>query len=833
MVIFYITAIGCSTASCRKYSGISSMATGLDVATGIAGLITLADVVIDRTWRTIKACKNAGQKRQALLREAQSLHGVLSGLQKLAGQVSQGSLATHVPTVEIYSCQQLLTRLRDKLLKADPNEDGISTGKKWLRTLKWPITNDETQSILKELDRFKSTFDLTVSLDVLETIFASSSDQRKIAHGVDDVRKALENITRIQITAERKGILNFFGTHDAEVAHRNNTQLRQQGTGLWLTKGTELQNWLIARNAKLWMYGISGAGKTVLASAAIDETLQHVTSSQGIAHYYCDYTSNKSLILPNIIACLCGQLAQQSEECFELLFSVYQPDRNLPPLNSMPSVGDLTRLFSSMASHFDDVFIIVDGVDECNDKGGVTMALVELARISSEVRLLLSSRDEQAIRLHMSDFDPVSIAAKNEDLKLYVSAEIALRTAKGTLNIKNTTLKDEILDRLVHGADGMFRWVACQIDYLSRLRTDAARRKALRALPPDLTTTYDRVLERVNSDGEETARIVQKALRWLYDSFRLSPDELCEALAVEDGMFDPDAKPDIDAVLICCGSLVRTDLQSRLELAHFTVKEYLSSARVQQHANLKRYYCDETAVQTFKAETCLQYLSLNRFSGVSFSSAESVRSFLAETPFYNHAASYWFGYYLLADQSAERLQASLEGLFAGTLKCFDTWRLIDSWLQDTNTDEVFEDEELWSLLKDILSLSPLHYAALYRLHKLIPILVANGGEVNKDSILGPPLFCAFHLSSRKAQRLRNHHMRQWKPATLIKPLESTITNLAAHGANMGCLVRCLDDDLKCNLALGEYCTPLCQSLSAGGTRQLLECGAPLDDHQYC
>ena len=203
------------------------------------------------------------------------------------------------------------------------------------------------------------------------------------------------------------------------------------------------------------MYGIPGAGKTVLAAAAIEETIQNVNPEYGIAYYYCDYTDPKTQLLPSILASLSGQLARQNEDGFELLAKVYRPNIDQPPRHSMPSVEELNRLLSTLISHFDQVAVVVDGIDECDDRSGVVMALSRLSSTQPQTRMLLSSRHDQALKQHLSNFEQLSIAAKNDDLKLYVSAEIAQRTEKGSLKIKSTALKDEILERLVNGADGM------------------------------------------------------------------------------------------------------------------------------------------------------------------------------------------------------------------------------------------------------------------------------------------------------------------------------------------------------------------------------------------
>jgi len=76
---------------------------------------------------------------------------------------------------------------------------------------------------------------------------------------------------------------------------------------------------------------------------------------------------------------------------------------------------------------------------------------------------------------------------------------------------KSITLQSLTKDR--------FRWLTCQIDHICALSNDRSRRKALDTLPPDLPTTYERVLERVNASDEENQIIVQRTLRWILVGF--------------------------------------------------------------------------------------------------------------------------------------------------------------------------------------------------------------------------------------------------------------------------------------------------------------------------
>ena len=98
----------------------------LSIASGVAGLVTLADVVISRTYNTIIACKHASEDSRKLLREVQALAGILQSLSSLERKLGAAALQSHIPAAQILSCQQTLQNIRDKLKKSDPKEDGIS-----------------------------------------------------------------------------------------------------------------------------------------------------------------------------------------------------------------------------------------------------------------------------------------------------------------------------------------------------------------------------------------------------------------------------------------------------------------------------------------------------------------------------------------------------------------------------------------------------------------------------------------------------------------------------------------------------------------------------------
>ena len=76
------------------------------------------------------------------------------------------------------------------------------------------------------------------------------------------------------------------------------------------------------------------------------------------------------------------------------------------------------------------------------------------------------------------------------------------------------------------------------MDYMCELPNDAARRKALDSLPPDLNLTYERILNRVNQSDPERQKLVRRALRWMSNyemSHQLITEALCEAVSIDFG----------------------------------------------------------------------------------------------------------------------------------------------------------------------------------------------------------------------------------------------------------------------------------------------------------
>ena len=110
-----------------------------------------------------------------------------------------------------------------------------------------------------------------------------------------------------------------------------------------------------------------------------------------------------------------------------------------------------------MVGHYDCFYIVINALDECpEDRRDEVLAILKtISAKASNARVIFTSREETDIKEAFVEFKPVRITANTSDLALYVASEIQKRTSSGRLKIKHSEVKEKIIDKLTHEADGM------------------------------------------------------------------------------------------------------------------------------------------------------------------------------------------------------------------------------------------------------------------------------------------------------------------------------------------------------------------------------------------
>ena len=205
------------------------------------------------------------------------------------------------------------------------------------------------------------------------------------------------------------------------------------------------------------MNGIAGAGKTILMSLIIRHTQENAGQDDAVAYFYCDYKDSKTQKPANILGSLAQQLASRDEHTLSRAKTLYAQHHPEGKPSSQATPEQLRDVILEVSNSLENVFIIVDGLDECSDARPVVDILKSLTgSVKTNTKLLFASRDERAIRDRLQkEYVEVSIAARSEDLKRYVLAEVQTRMDQDRLRIRQNELKEHIVERLVEKADGM------------------------------------------------------------------------------------------------------------------------------------------------------------------------------------------------------------------------------------------------------------------------------------------------------------------------------------------------------------------------------------------
>ena len=259
-----------------------------------------------------------------------------------------------------------------------------------------------------------------------------------------------------------------------------------------------------------------------------------------------------------------------------------------------------------------------------------------------------------------------------------------------------------------------FRWVYCQLDLLSRLRTPGAVRNALKSLPPTLDETYKALLSRI--DGEEDKKLSRDILELLaFSLYPLTLSEICEYLQITPGMFILDESKrltDSKDVLSICGSLLNISGGfGQVSLAHHSVKSYLMS---DIKGDASYFQLSAPKAHRTIAIRCLAYLSLEEFSSGPCEKQSGIDERHQRFPFLKYATLKW----AVHTEKLEELGDSLWDILKAFLFSGDAGRgNFHSWVQ-----------LLIPGSRNIARTPPLYYAASFGLTTVVRYLLEAGAD---------------------------------------------------------------------------------------------------------
>ncbi|KAI9764110.1 MAG: hypothetical protein M1840_008670 [Geoglossum simile] len=569
-----------------------------------------------------------------------------------------------------------------------------------------------------------------VAEDVRDIHTTLSESKKRLAEIEDSSREWHQQFQELKLSYDQDMIIRWLQYTDPSTNHNAACEKREPLTGNWLLQSDNFAKWKRESKQFLWLHGIPGCGKTILSSTVVEHikaTCKRDCHCQYI-FYYFDFNDSKKQEVASLLRSILAQLASRDLKTLNEVESLYrQNDRG----KQQPDKKSLLSVLLSVLQSPPRTYLIIDALDECSQRGEMLKVLSNIyQRCSKEVNILVTSRKEYDIELVLDDLATSIIGiqqtAVDSDIRIHVKNCLA-----EDVKLKKwpPVVKKEVEDALVRGAHGMFRWVVCQLTVLRDCLKLPALRQKLQELPETLDETYNRILLNI---PESCHYEVHAILQWLtYSKRPMSLAEVAEAIAIDrdNQTFDIGNRMlNIYSILGICSSLValsdrkstqqnsQTEETTELRLAHYSVKEYLVSRRVQD-GRAKRFAVKETEAHEYMGEACLIYL-------LYFNKPDSLYTGAwLDYPFLQYAAESWYGHRQAIPDPPSKIMDPTMALFDidGGSQFLNWYRLHDAghpW-PTINLERTVETATV-----------PLYYASLLGILEAVQKALAAGTDAN-------------------------------------------------------------------------------------------------------
>ncbi|THY49492.1 purine and uridine phosphorylase [Aureobasidium pullulans] len=419
-----------------------------------------------------------------------------------------------------------------------------------------------------------------------------------------------ESIDQIKTSGKSDKIERWLKAPDPSVNHNKALKAHHHGTGQWFLASNAFLHWKQESHSFLWLYGLSGCGKTVLSSTIIQHLLEETNFST--FYFYFDFSRQDQQEHENMVRYLLDQVYDKSpeaEKAIDVLFELNDKGKQQPGVTQMEEV--LAAIFRQL----DRVIIVLDALDESRKSDQIIDWCRNIFKSEgSMVRILVTSRTQAPIGSEEIQVLPIRANEMSADISSYVHGRLESDEFQRWKN--ETALRTDVAEVLTRKANGMFRWASLQLDVLKQCQTKPAIRRALANLPRTLNDTYARMLTSIRADGHfEEVTIILQLLVWSKAALPL--DACQDAIIVcpeETPGFNPNDRflyrPEQCGLVNMCSGLVAVvrsadDTCDFLALSHASVKDYLLSVETPEPF---RYHLGEAVARLSTLRRCLVYL---------------------------------------------------------------------------------------------------------------------------------------------------------------------------------------------------------------------------------
>lgn len=472
--------------------------------------------------------------------------------------------------------------------------------------------------------------------------------------------------------------------------YRKHLACHVKGTGDWLTSSDTYQEWLKSEDlGLLWIRGIPGSGKSVVAANLIRELAQSNPGCPVLYFFFrqiIDANHEPKALLRDWM----DQVLDYSPPLQQQLKIHLENRRSIDSFSLEDLLKNLHLAFSGLTGK---VFCVADALDEM-DQGHdfFLQALGSLGQSRPErVKVLITSRPVPRVEIPLRKWPCLHLRLQEDLVDIDISTYVHFALSKSAIP---TSEWQVITDAVPGRANGLFLYAKLAMDAF--LEPGANVQDVLSQLPADLNVLYTELLKEHGRRSGVPPHIQRLILQTVTHAARpLRLLELAEMIKENTSV-----KATKDLIRAACGPLLEILADETVSVIHHSFTEYLKgTTRPDDNSGYPILRMGSTHAQL--AIACLNYLQAGCLEAieVTIPSDEdelssdfeeySIYDFLGRRgskeviqlrlnhPFFDYAISNW-SYHINQSEAAEQDQTEIISRIRGFL---DKTSRMKAWLQ--------------------------------------------------------------------------------------------------------------------------------------------------------
>ncbi|CZR63552.1 uncharacterized protein PAC_13449 [Phialocephala subalpina] len=509
----------------------------------------------------------------------------------------------HEAILQFYTC---LFEFFQTLARVFTNKNGtIRRTPATLADLFWRPFDVRFQAVVKRIricqGIVKSELDVALILAIRTDI---NLEREQLSQNTEDVRHMLKEVENMRLGYDemqrdwfRSKVLQWLSPPPFKSAFEQAQYSREEGTAQWLYQEPIFQSWhrnsvtkqsspsaVVHRDQILWMNGNPGSGKTVLAASTIEELQSPDSTNNGevpiVCYYFFEAASPHGTTRLAAYRALATQLFQQGH-VLESIRDVFAFAGN--SVREPASENELLDTLKLSLDILQEVYFVVDGVDECEENARVFDDLYHLCEVSTLKVIFFSRPNVACIRRSKYHLQTIAIdqSKQGKDMGLFFDRELQ-DLQESDLLPKGVDLAS-IRGQLIERADGMFLWGRLMMKYLnSPALTAKARLDVVRETNPDgIDEMYWRIFKILGTQDQASQQLARTVFLWCLHAYHNLDDSQLQDALYGHSESEENRIVDIDhAVIVSCCGLIEKRLDRTFHFIHLTAREFMDHNRL-------------------------------------------------------------------------------------------------------------------------------------------------------------------------------------------------------------------------------------------------------------